>query len=59
MNENAKFWHVTQYANGELVAHNVYTDWDYARLQIHRKGLLSGTCVLARPSQCECRGKQT
>lgn len=50
-------WHVSQYVNGELINHHVFTDWDYARVQIRRKGLLSGTNVLARPSQCECRGR--
>lgn len=50
-------WHVSQFIDGKLIAHHVYTNYDYARVQIHRKGLLSGANVLTRPSQCECRGR--
>lgn len=56
---NEERWHVAQFVNDELVAHHVYTDWDYARVQIHRKGLLSGVNVLCRGSKCECRGRLT
>jgi hypothetical protein len=59
MNPDTTYWHLTQYVNGEQIMHHVYTDWDYARSQIARKGLWSGTNVLARPSRCECRGRLT
>lgn len=58
MNESGiERWHFSQYANGELIKHEVLTDYDYARMQIRRRGLLSGTNVLTRSSKCECRGR--
>lgn len=56
---NEERWHVSQYAQGELISHHVYPDWEYARAQIHRKGLLMGVNVLARASKCECRGRMS
>lgn len=50
-------WHVAQYANGELVAHNVYNGYEDARYTMYRRGLLSGTNVLTRASRCECQGR--
>ena len=51
-------WHVSQYLNGESIGHNVFTEYESALGFIKRHGLLNGTNMLCRPSQCECRGRK-
>lgn len=50
-------WHVAQFADERMVKHNVFTEYASALGFIKRHGLLNGTNMLARPSQCDCRGR--
>lgn len=50
-------WHVAQYAKGERVGHNVFTEYESALGFIRRKGIWGGTNVLGHASHCECRGR--